>query len=26
VEGSFDNDQPFQLFGNTWAIVGTGGN
>jgi hypothetical protein len=26
IEGSFDNGQPFQLFGNTWAIVGTGGN
>jgi hypothetical protein len=26
IEGSFDNAQPFQLFGNTWAIVGTGGN
>jgi hypothetical protein len=26
AEGSFDNGQPFQLFGNTWAIVGTGGN
>lgn len=25
-EGIFDNGQPFQLFGNTWAIVGTGGN
>lgn len=26
TEGAFDNTQPFQLFGNTWAIVGTGGN
>lgn len=26
IEGSFDSGQPFQLFGNTWAIVGTGGN
>ena len=26
TEGSFDNGQAFQLFGNTWAIVGTGGN
>lgn len=26
IEGSFDNGQPFQTFGNTWAIVGTGGN
>lgn len=25
-EGSFDNTQPFQLFGNNWAIVGAGGN
>lgn len=26
TEGSFDNGQPFQVFGNTWAIVGAGGN
>jgi hypothetical protein len=26
AEGAFDSGQPFQLFGNTWAIVGTGGN
>lgn len=26
AEGSFDNGQPFQVFGNTWAIVGAGGN
>lgn len=26
AEGSFENGQPFQLFGNSWAIVGAGGN
>lgn len=26
IEGVFDNGQAFQTFGNTWAIVGTGGN
>lgn len=26
AEGTFDNGQPYQLFSNSWAIVGSGGN